>query len=274
MIFSVIVPTYNSPRELDLCLCGLSRQTRMPAEVLLADDGSTQETSDLIISWTPKLGCDLQHVWQCDKGYRKARIVNEAVRRSKGDHLVFLDGDSIPHSHWLEDHMRAADGRRVLCGRRVRLGPKVSNKLDRTFVLEGNLELLAGPVCWKFLAGDTKRYLLGVRLPPWLARSFHPRPRRLMGVNYSLPRQACEEVNGYDEEWTVYGHEDRDLELRLLRAGYPFFPLLNRAVVYHVYHPVRPISEKTRALIEAQEASDCKRCERGLFQTDRFDPNR
>ena len=272
-MFSVIVPTYNSPRELDLCLCGLSRQTVTPGEVLVADDGSGEETRALVASWAAELGCELKHVWQCDRGYRKARIVNEAVRRSRGDRLVFLDGDTIPHSRWLEDHQLAADDRRVLCGRRVRLGPEISGKLDRAFVREGKLESAGGPLLRSCLAGDTKRVTLGIRLAPWLARCFHPRPRKLMGVNFSLPRRAYEEVNGYDEDWTVYGHEDRDLELRLLRCGHPFFPLLNRAVVYHVYHPMRPISEKTRALIEAQEASDRKRCERGVFHPEAFDPD-
>jgi hypothetical protein len=174
----------------------------------------------------------------------------------------------------MTDHVRAADGRRVLCGRRVKLGPKFSGELCRERVLKGELESHLGKLFMSFLSGDTKRYLLGVRLPSWLARSLHPRVRRLMGVNFSLPREAFEQVNGYDEDWVVYGHEDRDLELRLLRSGFPFYPLLNRAVVYHIYHPMRPISDKTKTLIEAQEASDRTRCDRGLFQDEEFDPNR
>jgi len=271
--FSVIVCTYNSPRELDLAFCGLARQSVSPDEILVADDGSSQETSDLIVSWTRELGTVLRHVWQSDRGYRKARIVNEAVRRARGDHLIFLDGDSIPHSHWVADHMHAADGKRVLCGRRVKLGPKLSKDLNRRQVLEGELESPIGPVLKSAFAGDTNRFLLGLRLPSWLARCFHPRPRKLMGVNFSLPKEALHAVNGYDEDWAVYGHEDRDLELRLLRSGVPFYPLLNRAVVYHLYHPQRPISEQTRSLIQAQEASDRRRCERGLVGTSSFDPN-
>ena len=272
-MFSVIVPTYNTPRELDLALCGISRQTRLPEEVLIADDGSSRETHELIRSWKDNLGCELQHVWQCDRGYRKARIVNEAVRRAKGDHLVFLDGDSIPHVSWMADHVRVADGRRVLCGRRVKLGPKFSEELRREHVLNGELEAHLGKLFKSFLSGDTKRYMLGVRLPSWLARPFHPRARKLMGVNFSLPRKAYEAVNGYDEDWTVYGHEDRDLELRLLRSGHPFYPLLNRAVVYHIHHPMRPISDKTKSLIKDQEKSDRTRCDRGLIQETAFDPN-
>ena len=56
-MFSVIVPTYDSPRELDLVPCGLSRQTRVPDEVLIADDGSDEKTADVIASWKQDLGC-------------------------------------------------------------------------------------------------------------------------------------------------------------------------------------------------------------------------
>lgn len=273
MKYSVIVCTYNSPRELDLSFCGLSRQSVPPDEILVADDGSSEETSDLIASWSGNVGTKLKHVWQKDVGYRKARIVNETVRRAAGDHLIFVDGDSVPHSQWTSDHMRASDGRRVLCGRRVKLGPRISKALNREQVLEGELESLTGPVFKSAMEGDTKRFMLGLRLPPRLARCFHPRPRKLMGVNFSLPKEAYAAVNGYDEDWTVYGHEDRDLELRLLRSGVPFYPLLNRAVVYHLYHPQRPISQQTKSLIQEQEASDRKRCQRGLMGGSDFDPN-
>jgi len=269
---SVIVPTYNSPRELDLALCGLARQTRPPEEILIADDGSTDETRAVIESWRNGLNTRVVHVWHSDLGYRKARIVNEAVRRASGDHLIFIDGDSIPHRHWVADHMKAADGRRVLCGRRVKLGPRLSAVVTREQVLTGRIESLTGPLLRSYLSGDTKRLMLGVRLPSGLARCFHPRPRKLMGVNFSLPRDVFEQVNGYDEEWKVYGHEDRDLELRLLRAGIPFYPLLNRAVVYHLYHPFRPISQETRDLIAQQEASSRTRCRWGLAQSLDSDP--
>lgn len=269
---SVIVPTYNSPRELDLALCGLSRQTRIPEEILVADDGSSDDTRAVVATWAEEMNTCLVHVWQADRGYRKARIVNEAVRRSHGEHLFFLDGDSIPHSRWVADHLQAADGRRVLCGRRVKIGRSLSAEITREQVLAGELESFTGPLLKSFLRGDTRRYMLGVRLPAPIARCFHPRPRKLMGVNFSLPRAAYLLVNGYDEEWKVYGHEDRDLELRLLRAGVPFYPLLNRAIVYHLYHPSRPISEETRTLIRQQEASDRTWCERGVIQADEFDP--
>jgi glycosyltransferase involved in cell wall biosynthesis len=269
---SVVVTTYNAPRELDLVLCGLARQTRPPDEILVADDGSTEETARRIAGWKTELPA-LIHVRHEDRGYRKSRSVNLAVRRSTGDHLLFLDGDAIPHSRWAEDHVRAADERRILCGRRVKLGPAISKQIDNDAVRAGRLEALFGPVLRSVFSGGTSRFLLGVRLPPLLARLCHPRARKLMGVNFSLPRGAFEAVNGYDEQWDVPWREDRDLELRLRRAGYPFFPLLNRAVVYHLWHETKPFPPESQAVNTEIEGRAIVRCAQGLSEHEGVAPD-
>lgn len=269
---SVIVATYNQPRELGLALAAIARQTELPGEVLIADDGSTETTGEVIADWNERLPFPVMHVHQADKGYRKARIVNEAVRRSSGGHLIFLDGDSFPHRAWVEDHLASADGRSVLCGRRVKLGPKISPEVTRQQIEAGAFDsAFRAPLLRSRLRGDTKRLSLGVRLPRSVARVLHPRPRRLMGVNFSLPREAFVAVNGYDQAWQVYGHEDRELELRLQRSGFPQKAVLNRAVVFHLHHDEREKTEETLALIKEAEASDRTRCEIGLDQPELFD---
>lgn len=262
---SVVVATYEAPRALDLVLAGLARQSRPPDEILVADDGSGAATADVVAAWTERLEA-VVHVRHADAGYRKPAIVNEAVLRSTGAHLAFLDGDAIPHRHWLADHLDAARAGTVLCGRRVLLGPRVSARLDRATVASGALERPTGPVTRSVLAGETKRFLLGIRLPRPLARAFHPRPRKLMGVNFSLPRAAFFAVNGYDESHPVPWREDRDLELRLERAGFRFFPLLNRAVVHHLHHPRRAFDPESEAVNEAAERSRAVRAPRGLAE--------
>lgn len=269
---SVIVATYNQPRELDLALAALARQTKPPGEVLVADDGSGETTRDVAADWNERSPFSVLHVRQADRGYRKARIVNEAVRRSSGRHLIFLDGDSFPHRAWVEDHLASADGRSVLCGRRVKLGPRISPEVTRQQIEAGAFDsAFRAPLLRSRLRGDTKRLGLGVRLPRGIARALHPRPRKLMGVNFSLPREAFVAVNGYDQAWQVYGHEDRELELRLQRSGFPQKAVLNRAVVFHLHHDEREKTEETRRLIQEAEASDRTRCEMGLDQPELFD---
>jgi len=270
--FSVIVCTYNAPAALDMILCALSRQSRMPEEIIIADDGSGPETAAVIKSWKPRLDSRVEHAWHIDNGFRKTSISNEAVRRSTGEYLVFLDGDAIPHHRWVEDHALAARPNRVSCGRRVKLGPEVSQQLDRSWIEDGRLESLTGPVLRSALKRDTIRLPLGIRTPVWVARIVQPRARRLMGVNFSLPRAAFERVNGYDEEPGIRARIDRDLELRLRRIGCEFHPLVLRAIVYHIYHDERGRirDEKTLRWWKEQETSERTRCELGYDSA--FDP--
>ncbi len=269
---SLIICTYNAPRELEFGLCGVTRQSVMPHEIIIADDGSEDKTKALVERWRDRLNCPVKHIWQSDRGYRKARIVNEAVRQSSGDYLLFLDGDSFPHPRWVEDHMATARPEMVQCGRRVKLGPELSPTICIEDIEAGRFDGLSGPLIRSALKKDTLRLGLGVRLPKAIARIIHSRPRRLMGVNYSMPREAFMAVNGYDEAWTFYGHEDFDIEQRLKRAGYPFQSILNRGIVYHVHHPVRAQSEEGSRLVAKAVNGTYIRCEQGIEGGVAFDP--
>jgi glycosyltransferase involved in cell wall biosynthesis len=260
---SVVVATYNAPHQLELVLEGLARQSQQPDEVLVADDGSGEETRALLERWAASAPWPLQHVWHADDGFRKWTISNEAVRRSTGDWLLFLDGDAIPHSRWLADHVAASQRGDVLCGRRLKLGPTFTPRVDAEWVRSGRLEGLFSPVVWGGLFGDNERIGLGLRVPAGLAHLFHPKPRKLMGVNFSVSRAAFEAVNGWDEEWPGR-RGDRDLDLRLVRSKARFVALLNRGVVHHLFHHERPNSDAIQARVQQEERSDRVRCFVGL----------
>jgi len=264
---AVIIPTYNDPRGLELCLEGLMRQTVMPIEIAIADDGSGKETRALIAAWNDRLPCPLHHAWHADKGNRKAKICNKAVLLTSSPEILFIDGDSIPHSHWVADHLRAATKGEVRCGRRVKLGPDLTARVDADMVSQGRLQFLFGPVTRSAMRGDTGRFLLGLRLPSLLAGLIHRRPCKLMGVNFSVSRVAFEAVNGYDAEWN-HRRQDKDLDLRLGRGRFRFIPLLNQAVVYHLYHGDTPVSGLVEARVLAEEESNRVRCRVGLDTCD------
>jgi glycosyltransferase involved in cell wall biosynthesis len=258
---TVIVTTYNKPHELDLVLCGLAQQKVFPHEILVADDGSSAETAVIIKRWSSLIQAPVTHVWHEDLGNRKSIICDLAVSKAQGDYLIFLDGDSIPHPMWVNDHIEAASQNTVLCGRRVRLGKKISSEIDVNFIQTGKLHSPFGPLLSSSLQRDSKRYSLGIRLPKLLARSLHPRERRLMGVNFSLPRVLYEKVGGYSNinnkilPSLERRREDAQLEIRLLTAGAKRFPLLNRAIVYHLYHDERPANDEINNEIQIQYES-------------------
>jgi glycosyltransferase involved in cell wall biosynthesis len=260
---SVIIPTYNEPDRLALVLEGLLRQSQAPDEVCIGDDGSGPKTQAVIEGFQGRFRSPIVHAWHPDDGFRKWAVCNEAVRRSSGDWLLFIDGDSIPHRHWVRDHLQWSHRGDVLCGRRVKLGPHLSPKVDAQMVRSGALERWSGPAMLGALKGDTERMGLGIRLPGWLAAALHPRPRKLMGVNFSLSRKAFEGVNGYDSLWPGR-RGDRDIDLRLRRGGYRFVAVIGRAIVYHLHHLERPNSEAIQARVAEEERSARVQCEVGL----------
>jgi len=261
---SVVVTTYNDPRALGCVLAGLSRQSVAPLEILVADDGSGPETAACLDHWRPLLPAPLHHVWHEDKGYRKATIVNKTVLRATGDYVAFLDGDTIPHRHWLSDHRERSRPTRVLCGRRGRLGPAITPTITPEFVAAGGLERWFGPVGKSARARDSRKLARSLRLPFFASWLIGLKPRKLMGCNFSLPRAAFVAVNGYDEEFDVYWGEDRDLGERLHNSGMRMVPIINRACVWHLYHPESSMSPELHALRDAKIALRRTRCENGM----------
>ena len=109
MKVSLIISTYNSPGMLRLCLMSVAKQIIMPDEVIIADDGSTEETKELIEEFTNILPCNVKHAWQEDRGFRLAESRNNALRMCEGDYVVFVDGDIIMERHFIKDHKKLAE---------------------------------------------------------------------------------------------------------------------------------------------------------------------
>src|SRR5438270_9322643 len=109
MKLSLIISTYEQPEVLAKVLRGVSRQTRPPDEVFIADDGSGNQTRELIEQWAKENRFPVQHIWHSHDGFRKVILLNRAVAAAKGDYVIFLDGDCVPHPKFLADHERLAE---------------------------------------------------------------------------------------------------------------------------------------------------------------------
>lgn len=106
---ALIITTYNSPEKLSLVLRSVLAQSKLPAEVIIADDGSGPQTGEEVIHFAEKAesrGIKVRHVWQEDKGFRAAAIRNRATKETVSPYLVFIDGDIILHQRFIADHIR------------------------------------------------------------------------------------------------------------------------------------------------------------------------
>ena len=136
---SLLVTTYNSPRYLELSIRSIFNQRRLPDEILVADDGSGEETRLLVEELAAESFVPLRHIWHPDKGFRLSAIRNKAIEAANGDYIIQIDGDIILHPAFVLDHMRIARKGSFITGSRVLLTKETTDEI----ISSGNVDLAA-----------------------------------------------------------------------------------------------------------------------------------
>jgi glycosyltransferase involved in cell wall biosynthesis len=239
---TVVVSTYNRPRSLALVLAGFARQTHGDFEIIIADDGSGEETAHVIREFKTRAPMPVRHLWQEDRGFRKTMILNRAVLESDSDYLIFCDGDCLPHRNFVAGHLETREEGRFLFGHAVFLGPDSTEALQLEDVDSGKFEIWRWNTIRRGLRGDDRRSYNGIFLGTgWFSRAvglwFDRNGRRARGRNISMSRADLLAVNGWNQDYERPGREDDDLVLRLHRLGRRGKSVRFRAVLYHLYHP-------------------------------------
>lgn len=261
---SLIVTTYNRPDALALVLDSIFHQRVLPDEIVVADDGSGDETRRLIDVYAGKSAVPVLHAWHEDRGFRAARIRNIAVLKSTGDYLIFLDGDMVVHRRFVDSHLRA---RREGC------------------FLHGKRAMLSDGLTHEVLERKTHR------IPPWLpgvrmrVRAIHCDPLAALcsyrskdwfgtqSANLSCRREDFYNVNGFNIEFEGWGLEDSELALRLMRSGLQKIELRFCAAAFHLAHGKDNKQKnlvgiaRNEKLVEQSIASGALRCRNGLMES-------
>ena len=264
---SLIVSAYNQAPQLDLLLESVRWQTEKNFEVVIADDGSSDNLPDIIARFMEQEpGIPVAHVWHEDAGFRKTIILNKAVKVSRADYLVFVDGDMILDPRFIEMHVRYARPGRVMCGWR---GVKIREPYARQLIEKKarfNPSLMN--VFWQAVKGNLSRPFRATIIHNRVLRKYLAKERgRLGGCNFALYKSDYEKANGMDESILQYGYEDYELGHRLQLNGIMPVGIRNCANTFHLEHPKSPgldISEiKSRI-----RASTFPRCRFGLVELD------
>lgn len=236
MKLSVIISTYNSPAWLEKVLWGYQTQSVRDFELLIADDGSTAETTDLINQMRGELAFPVRHILQEDRGFRKCEILNKAVDASHGEYLVFSDGDCIPRSDFLQQHDERKEIGFFLSGGAVRLPLELSRRITREDILTQE----AFDQSWLMKNGLKCSFLKKLKLTQ--NRSFSDRLNRITptkatwnGGNSSAWKRDILAVNGFNERMG-YGAEDREFGARLLHIGLHGIQVRYSAICIHLDH--------------------------------------
>lgn len=224
---SLVASTYNWPEALELLLLSVKLQTLLPKEVIIADDGSTEETRKLINSFQKNFPVPLIHLWQEDRGMRKTSIMNKAIAHATGDYIIEIDGDIIMHPEFIKDHCSLAEKRTFLYGSRVNIQKEKLTSLFDTKQVHFNY----------FSKGIKKRNrTLRIPLLANLAKKESKRSSKLRGCNMSFWRADFILINGYNEAMTGWGMEDSEMIQRLINDGVSGKRLKYKGIVYHIYH--------------------------------------
>lgn len=254
---SLIITTYNWPQALNLTLASVARQSRLPDEVVIADDGSGEATARIVREWRLRLPCPVIHVWQEDHGFRLARSRNRAIVASSGKYIVLVDGDTILHPRFVEDHLHCARSDCFIQAARPQLSP------DATARALSREQTSISP----FTRGLARRpYALRSPLLSSLTSKVKASLCGIHGCNQSFWRDHAIRVNGYDERFIGWGPEDREFAARLLHIGVARNYVRHRAVVYHLHHQSRapqrenPFDELMRETLR----TGAVRCVQGL----------
>ncbi|WP_411833860.1 glycosyltransferase family 2 protein [Pseudoxanthomonas mexicana] len=269
-VASVVFTTYNQPDWLEKVLIGFGAQDRHDFEILVADDGSGEETRRRIEAVQARLPVTVRHLWQADDGFRKCEALNMAVAASAADYLIFTDGDCIPRRDFVSTHLRLREPGRFLSGGYHKLPMATSQAITADDILHNRcfeLDWLRG----HGMPGGFRNLKIGAG----------PRLRRVLdalstaraswnGHNASAWKRDIVAVNGFDERMR-YGGEDREFGERLENAGIRGKRIRYRAIVVHLDHKRGYVTEEglqaNRRIRAATRASGSRWTAHGLVKS-------
>lgn len=232
---SLIITTYNRPDALSAVVEACFAQDDQNFEIIIADDGSTNNTRETVAALQARSPVPMKHVWQEDIGFRAARARNLGTLAAQGEYIIFIDGDCVPQKDFIANHRRLAKRGYVVTGSRVLLSEGYTRSL-----LEQHLDIQRLGALEKlklYLAGSANKFLQTMLTLPDLGReSKRFTWRRIKSCNMAAWRSDLDLVNGFDESFTGWGHEDSDLVLRLFNAGVFRKSGAFATEVYHLWH--------------------------------------
>jgi len=134
---SIIISTYNSPEWLAKVLYGYNNQTYRFFEIVIADDGSKQETLDLIETIKKEVFYPIVHTWHEDNGFQKSQILNKAIVNCNSPYIIMSDGDCIPRADFVEQHVKYREEGYFLSGGYFMLPMNISKLITKADIDTG-----------------------------------------------------------------------------------------------------------------------------------------
>ncbi len=229
---ALLISTYQRSAHLRRALESIALQREVDGllEVVVTDDGSTDETAEIVAEFARRTPFRVGFTTHPHGGFQLAKCRNEGARASTAPYLLFLDGDCVlPRDH-VRKHLDHRRPNTVMAGDCARLEEEPSSRVT--------LEIVRGGAFAEWApANELKRLRKADRSSRFYQLIRHPTKPKLIGNNVGIWRRDYERVNGYDENYVGWGCEDDDLRHRLRRAGIKIASILRWTHTYHLWHP-------------------------------------
>jgi glycosyltransferase involved in cell wall biosynthesis len=232
---AVVLTTYERPTHLERSLMSLAQQRGVAGkfEVIVADDGSSDHTQNVVHKFARSADFPIKWVSHPHGGFRVALCRNDGVRASSAPYLLFTDGDCIFPADHLVQHLVARRPGIIRAGDCVRLDQESSERIDEDTIASGEF-------CAWVSRAERKRLFRKKVKERCYQLMRHPLKPKLTGFNIGISRDDLEAVNGFDESFVGWGCEDDDLAFRLRKSGRRIVSVLPYTYGYHLWHPTDP----------------------------------
>jgi len=232
---SIITPVYNRAKNLFHVLNALTKQSFKEFEIIISDDGSTDNTKEIVNSFRDKLNIRYSYIGE-NKGFRAARARNKGLERVRGEITIFLDSDVIVPPRYIEHHVNA------------------HKKYDK--ILVDSFVYRMKEYKENDLGLAPKEYIKKHRdnLNDDIKTPFNIFDKEPIEEGYFLDSNSLsiktEHIlkDGFDENFIGWGHEDTELGYRYIQKGFRFLFIKEDCESYHIYHGISPTKDEETAV--------------------------
>ncbi len=254
---TLIITTYNRADALDVVLASALELNPMPREIIVADDGSLEDTQQLIEKYVPRFSIPLRQCWHEDRGFRLSAIRNRAIAMATSPYIIMIDGDMVMPPEFIGDHQRAAWKGRMVQGSRVLLDKELSSEVTESRQLRFGI-LSAGIKNRKNLVRSEALFSL--------FSYYSDNIYRVRGANMSFWKSDVMVVNGFNEDFTGWGREDSEFVVRMNNTGVRKFHMKFIGFAYHLFHEenTRETLPGNQQLVDKAVADKSVRAKNGI----------
>lgn len=229
---SVIVPVYNKLHLFEKCLISLCHQSRLPDEIIISDDGSSEDIVGLLNNFD--FPCAVKLVRQEDLGFRLARCRNNAARIANGDFLIFADQDIVYTKNFIQSCEKFKQRSEFLTPYPVRLSEEQSHKVTDQIIRDSEYDKIVEQAQLDKL---TKQHLSERYYGLWFKLKLRRIGPKLRGGLLAIHTEDYIKVNGFDEKFIGWGNEDDDMGRRLHKSGIVGRNAFIDEYPIHLWHP-------------------------------------